>query len=109
MGRRRCGRALPTLQDLPPYDAAADQQHERPEPQQPGRALQWRIVEHEVAVAGDQIIADFGIVAAGQSEFTHLAAQVAGQVGVRIGQRLILADQAAKLRLEILEPRFERR
>jgi hypothetical protein len=95
--------------DDPPDDAAAGKQHERSEPQQPRRTLDRRIVEDEVAIARDEVLLDLVVVLALQRELAHLAPEVIGERGIGVRQRLILADEAAQLLLELLQARVERR
>ena len=67
--------------------------------------LDRRLVEDEVAVARDQVLLDLVVGLAGHREFANFLAQVGGEIGVAVGQRLVLADEAAQLALELLQPR----
>src|SRR5262249_50310902 len=90
---RRAGtcRASSPAQYDPPQDGAPAEQREWPQPQQPCRALERRIIEDEVAVARDEIAADFVVGLARDRELAHFPAQIRGQIGVGIGERLVLA------------------
>ena len=88
--------------------AAPQQKRERPEPQEQRRRLDRRLVQHEVAIARDQVLLDLGVALALKRQLAHFAAQVFGQRRRRIGQRLVLADEAAQFLLEVLEARVER-
>ena len=45
-----------------------------------------RVVQHVVAIAGDQEVDDFPIRFAGFDQVAHFAAQIFGQIGPRAGQ-----------------------
>ncbi len=79
-----------------PAGAARQQQH-RSKPQQQGGGLEGRIVEHEIAIAGDQILDHFVLAAPGAQLLTHLITQIDRQRRVGFGNRLVLAHQAAQL------------
>src|SRR5207237_7267361 len=55
-----------------------------------------RTVQHEVAVAVGHVLADLVGRHALEQQLAHFLAQVDGEVGVRIGDRLVLADEAAQ-------------
>ena len=95
VGRRRPRDAdeRSTIQMTPPRE----QQRERPEPQQPRARLHRRIVEDEIAVARDEERADLVVALAGHRQRAHFAAKIVGQPGAGIGERLVLADEAAQL------------
>ena len=92
----------PSAQHDEPYDHAARQQQERSEPQQVSRRLDGRLVQHEVAVARDEIRADLVVALAGDGQIPHLLAQVLRERRVGVGERLVLAHEAAQLVLERL-------
>ncbi|MNN46041.1 hypothetical protein D3C81_1604030 [compost metagenome] len=73
----------------------AEYQQGRPEPQQPRQGPHRRVVEHEVAIALHEEVLHGGLTRATAQLFADLAAQVHREVGVGIGQRLVLADHAA--------------
>jgi hypothetical protein len=54
-------------------------------------------VQHELAVAFDQVLLDLGVAAALAHQRQHLAAHVLGDLRVGVGQRLVLAHHAAQL------------
>ena len=106
--RRRRRRGAPARHDRVPDAGAADEQRERPEPQEPRRPLDRRPVEDEVAVARDQEGADLVVRLARDRERAHFAAQVLGERRVRVGERLVLAHEAAQVGFEALQARLER-
>src|SRR3546814_14283955 len=63
----------------------------------------------EVAVARGQILADRGVALAGGDPLADQAAQVAGEIGLGLGDRLVLADGAAEFLEQALRPRSEER
>ena len=85
-----------------------DEQHERARPEQHGGGLHRRTVEHEVAVARDQVVDDLLVAAAGLDLLAHLVAQVDGELRVRVGERLVLAHQAAQHGGQVHDARLDR-
>lgn len=73
------------------------QQQHRAEPQQIRQRFDRRTVQDEIAIALHEIVLHVGLGGAGTQFFANLAAQVDGQVGVGIGEGLVLADEAAQL------------
>jgi hypothetical protein len=69
-------------------------------------ALNGRLVEHEIAVTLHQKPHDLLVALAGRDLLAHLLAKVARQLGVGIGERLVLADQATQLFLELPDALF---
>src|SRR5690606_13882213 len=65
--------------------------------QQPGIRLHGRTVKHEIAVTLGKERDDLLVAASGGNLFGDLLAQVAGEIGIGIGDGLVLADQAAQL------------
>ena len=72
----------------------------RTEPQQVGGGLHRRPVAHEVAVTVHQVGGDFLVVLAEIHLRADLAAQVLGQARLRVGDGLVLTDQAAQFLAE---------
>ena len=70
--------------------------------------LDRRPVEHEIAVARDHVLADLVVALARDGLRAHLAAQVLGERRVGVGDRLVLAHEAAQLLREALQARLER-
>ena len=68
------------------------------EPQQQRHGVELRLVQHEGAVTLDHVVDDFLVGLARLDLLVHLATQVDRQFRVRLGDRLVLADQAAQLR-----------
>src|SRR5213080_1616955 len=95
-------------QHRPPYRAAAREQREGPEPQHPRDGLYRWFVEHEITVTCDEVGFDLPVALARERERAHLAPEIVGQIGIGIGEGLILAYEAAELRFEPLEPHVER-
>ena len=77
--------------------AAGQQHHGRTEPQQPGGRLHRRLEQDEVAVALGDVGEHLRVAVAGDQPVAHQPAQVAGEVGIGIVDRLVLADEAAQL------------
>jgi len=65
---RRPASVFTTPQYGPPQHAATGEQSERADPQQPRRALERRIVKHEIPVARDEIGANLAIRKSSASE-----------------------------------------
>src|SRR5512137_495114 len=76
-------------------------EHQRAQPQQQRRRIERRLVEHEVAVAVDHEVDDLAVGLARLDLLVDLPAQVDGEFGVRLGDRLVLADEAAQLRGDV--------
>ena len=86
--------------------AAAKEQHRhyqgktgdrcRSQPQHQRRALEWRLQQHEIAVARDYEINHRRVAVAGDQPFADDDAEVLGQIGVGIVDGLVLAHQAAE-------------
>src|SRR5688500_10927318 len=90
VGRRRVARCAPAHE--PGDDEATGEQHQRrTEPQQPGTGFDLWAVQHEFAVARDEEILDLRVRLALAHEFEHFVAQVARDLRVGVGQRLVLA------------------
>ena len=70
---------------------------------QVGGRLHRRVVEHKVTVAGDQKLDDLLVALARLDHLVDLGTQVMGEFGIRVGQRLVLADQAAQFLDEFFE------
>src|SRR3546814_8781889 len=66
-----------------------EKQQQRPEPEQPGRRLHWRLQQYEIAVARGQVVPDRGIAVAGDDPFANQHAEVAGEIGPRLGDGLV--------------------
>ena len=66
-------------------------------PQNHRTGLKRRVVEHKVAVAVDHVLDDFFVGAAGIDLLDHLIAQIDGKFRIGVGNRLILANEAAQL------------
>ena len=75
----------------------------------PGRGLDRRLEQHEIAVARGQEVDDLLVAVARDQPLAHQPAQVVGEVGVGIVDRLVLADQAAELLRERPRALLERR
>jgi hypothetical protein len=90
-------------------DQRRSQQQEGPAPQQPGAALHRRAVEHEVAVALHHEVQDLLLTLALLQLLADLFAQVHRQVGMRRGNGLVLADQAAQFFGDAHDLGFEHR
>lgn len=73
------------------------QQQRRAEPQQIGQRFDGRPVQDKIAIALHEVILHGGLGGAGAELFANLAAQVDGEVGVGIGEGLVLAHEAAQL------------
>src|SRR6266566_1179008 len=71
-----------TPQYGPPQQAATGEQSERADPQQPRRALERRIVKHEIPVARDEVGANLAVALARKREIAHFAPQILRQRGV---------------------------
>jgi hypothetical protein len=102
--RRRV--AAPRAQDSRNDEHPDQHEGERRKPQQPRAGLERRVVEHEVVVARDQVVLDLVVAFSTLHHVVDLLAQILGQVGIGVGQVLILADQAAQLLCELLETDF---
>ena len=76
---------------------AGGEQQDRRGPQRPGQRLDRRLEADPVAVALDQPGADRRRIVARRDPLADQGAHVAGELGIRIGDRLALANQAAKL------------
>src|SRR5579859_6605048 len=72
-------------------------QEKRPEPEEHRGRLERRPVEHEVAVAVHEVVDDLPLAPARLELLADLPAQVEREVGVGIGERLVLAYEAAQL------------
>ena len=90
-GARDCARARD----------AAEKQDGGSQPQQDRRRLERRLVEDEVAVAVGHVREDLVVALAGGDLLADLRAQIVGELGVRVGDRLVLADEAAQLFREL--------
>src|ERR1700728_778229 len=106
--RPRCGfvveRHARTLAHHTINDDATQEQHdERSAPDEQGLGLQRRAEAHEFTVAiGHET--EYRIVAfAGNQQFAHLPAKIDGQIGVRVGDGLVLADETAQFLSDGLE------
>ena len=90
---------LPRLQADPPanQERADDQQRKRRKPQRPGGRLRGRLVADPAAVALDEPGADRRRLLARGDPAADEVAHVAGELGIGIGDRLALADEAAQL------------
>ena len=77
-------------------DQRNGQQRGRRQPQHRGGGVERRTVEDEVAVAIGHVAADLLGRLAALEHLAHLLAQVDGEVGVRVGDGLVLAHQAAQ-------------
>jgi len=86
---------LRAFDDVDQQPDGANQQQQWPKPEQPGGGFDWGTVQHEVAIAADQIVLDFSICFAIFDQGTHFTAQIHGQVGTGAGQGFVLAYQTA--------------
>src|SRR5690606_17703976 len=83
-------------------DHRADQgQQGGGEPEQERMHVERRLVEDELTVALDHEVGDLLVGVAGEDHLVGLVAKVASQVGVAVGEVLVLAHQAAQLVDEI--------
>ena len=91
------GHALPATPDVHGQGGEGDQQQrKRSSPQHDGAGVQTRPVQHKVAVTrGHEIENLLRRLAFGELG-ANLLAQVDGQVGMRCGDRLVLANQTAE-------------
>ena len=106
--RHSSARASAPAQDGIPNDSPPSRKRERSEPEQQRRRLDGRLVQHEIAVARDQVLLDLGVASCPVSASSRTSRRKSsGQRRGGIGQRLVLADEAAQFLLEILEPRLE--
>jgi len=96
-----------TPQYGPPQHAATGEQCEWADPQQPRRALERRIVKHEIPITRDEIGANLVIALARKRQLAHFAPQILRQRGVGVGESLILADETTKLAFERLDASVE--
>ena len=85
-----------TAHDTGDHEAAGQQQQRRTEPQQPRLALDPRLVQHELAVARDEVVLDLRVGLALSHQREDFAPQVVRDHRVGIGQRLVLAHHAAQ-------------
>src|SRR5258708_2685840 len=86
---------------------ATQQQHDEwSAPDSQGFGLQRRIEAHELAIAVRHEI-EYGIVAlSGQQHFAHLLAKVDGEIGIRVGDGLVLTDETPKFLCYSFEARL---
>ncbi len=71
--------------------------------------LEGRRHEHELAVSGHNVVVDFFVAVAGSDPFADDAAEVAGEFGIGVVDRLILTDEAAKVFRNLPRALFLRR
>ena len=90
-------------------DAAQQQDHQRPEPQQVGPGREGRLQQDEVAVAGHQVVQDLLVAVARDQALADQDPQVLGQLGVGGVDVLVLADQAAQALGKLAGPGFQHR
>ena len=95
--RQRRLRRTPAAQAAHQHHQAGQQQRERPDPERRRAGLERRPVEHEVAVARHHELAHFTLARALGELLAHLVAQVDGERRIGVGERLVLAHQAAQL------------
>src|SRR5206468_10282438 len=76
-------------------------------PQHGGRPFERRLVKHEIAVARDEVGAHLLVAFALFDLRAYFVAQIFRQVGVRIGQGLVLADQRSEEHTSELQSRSE--
>ena len=74
-----------------------EQQAERTQPKKRGRRFQWRVVEYEIAVTVNQEFHRILLALAALDDVVDLGAQILRQIGIRISQGLVLADEAPQL------------
>ena len=77
--------------------AGRGERQRRCPPQQPGRGLEGRLQQHEVAIALHHEGHDLVVALAGDQALAHQDAEVAGQRRVGLVDRLVLAHQATQL------------
>ena len=102
-GYRRGPRGDPTAGDAKSATAADRGERRRGRLEKHGRGLERGPIEHEVAVAFDHVLADLGIASSLRDLRADLVAQVEGERRVRVGDGLVLADEAAQLLGERLQ------
>jgi hypothetical protein len=96
------GQATATL-NRPPDEPTQAQQGKRAGPQRERIALDGRTVQDEISVASDHVVADLPIALTAGDHRLDLTSQVDSEFGVGIGQRLILAHQAAQFFREFFQ------
>src|SRR5262249_25340827 len=84
------------------------QHRERPEPQEKGLGLDRRPQQDEVAVAAHHELQHLAVAVAGAEALADQHAQVVGEIGVGVVDRLVLAHQAAQLAAESAGTRLQR-
>ncbi len=91
------------------YNRSKNQQDEWSKPEQISRRLYRRIIQNKITVTLGQVRNDFFIRLAGFDLLANLFAQILCEIGARIGERFILANQTAQLFGQIFHPRFDLR
>ena len=80
-----------------PPQPAGEQRDPRRPPQHERHRIEWRTQAHEVAIARHHPVDDLLVAVAGNDPLADDAPQIACEIGIRLLDALILADQAAKL------------
>jgi hypothetical protein len=76
---------------------AAKQERARPQPQNHGLSLEWRVQQDIIPIAIDNILPRLDVAVARYETLTKQNPQIAGQIGIRIVDRLVLTDQTPKV------------
>ena len=69
--------------------------------------MERRFEAGEIAVAGGDVIDHRAVAVAGLEAFAHQQAEIAGQGGVAVVDRLVLADEAAQILADLAGSRLE--